>query len=140
MRGVDYGLGIGYNPESSDASSQTVQSRNAAVNSLKTGMMTQFKSNFVAASSNSQSQGFINSSSVRRPTLAGFVSGGTIGGDINRSQMASSFSTATTSGWNASQNTGQNTTQRNSERSLFSAEILTPLCSAFFFFLPQLLC
>ncbi|XVF32906.1 hypothetical protein REPUB_Repub17cG0123200 [Reevesia pubescens] len=117
VRGVDYGLGIGYNPESNDASSQAVQSRNAAVNSLKTGMMTQFKSNFVAASSNSQSQGFSNSSSVSRPTLAGFVSGGTIGGVINRSQMASSFCTAPTPGLNSSQNIGQNTSQRNSESS-----------------------
>ena len=122
MRGVDYGMGIGYNPESGNASPQAVQSRNTAVNSLKTGMMAQFRSNFVAASSDSQSQGFSNSSSVRRPTLTGFVSGGTIGGDINRSQMASSFSTAPTSGLNTSQTTGvpgQNTNQRNSERSLF---------------------
>ncbi|XVF72756.1 hypothetical protein PTKIN_Ptkin12aG0145900 [Pterospermum kingtungense] len=114
VRGVDYGLGIGYNPESNNASSQ---SRNAAVNSLKTGMMTQFRSNFVAASSNSQNQGFANSSSVRRPTLSGFVSGGTIGGDINRSQMASSFSNAPTSGFTPSQNTGESTSQRNSESS-----------------------
>lgn len=118
MRGVDFGLGLGYNPESSNASSQAVQSRNAAVNSLKTGMMTQFRSNFVAASSNSPSQGFTNSSSVKRPTLSGFVSGGTIGGNINRSQMASSFSTAPTSGF-TSQNTGQSTSQRSSERFLF---------------------
>ncbi|PPD71935.1 hypothetical protein GOBAR_DD31175 [Gossypium barbadense] len=111
VRGVDFGLGIGYNPESSNASSQAVQSRNAAVNSLKTGMMAQMKSNFVAASSNSQSQGFNNSSSIRRPTLSGFVSGGTIGGDINRSQMTTSFNTAPTSGLNTSQNTGQNATQ-----------------------------
>ncbi|KAB2015762.1 hypothetical protein ERO13_D08G050600v2 [Gossypium hirsutum] len=117
VRGVDFGLGIGYNPESSNASSQAVQSRNAAVNSLKTGMMAQMKSNFVAASSNSQSQGFNNSSSIRRPTLSGFVSGGTIGGDINRSQMTTSFNTAPTSGLNTSQNTGQNATQSSSESS-----------------------
>ncbi|KAB2068641.1 hypothetical protein ES319_A08G045600v1 [Gossypium barbadense] len=121
VRGVDFGLGIGYNPESCNASSQAVQSRNAAVNSLKTGMMAQMKSNFVAASSNSPSQGFNNSSSIRRPTLSGFVSGGTIGGDINRSQMATSFSTAPTSGLNTSQNTGQNTTQRSSERFLLTS-------------------
>ncbi|XWS76663.1 hypothetical protein CRYUN_Cryun01aG0196700 [Craigia yunnanensis] len=56
VRGVDYGLGIGYNAESSNASSQAVQSRNTAVNSLKTGMMAQFRSNFVAASSLSKSR------------------------------------------------------------------------------------
>ncbi|XWS46545.1 hypothetical protein CRYUN_Cryun14cG0077000 [Craigia yunnanensis] len=117
VRGVDYGMGIGYNPESGNASSQAVQSQNTAVNSRKTGMMAQFKSNFVAASSNSQSQGFNNSSDVRRPTLSGFISGGTIGGDINWSQKASSFSTAPTSGLNTSQSSGQNTIQRNSESS-----------------------
>ncbi|OMO63998.1 hypothetical protein CCACVL1_22119 [Corchorus capsularis] len=117
VRGVDFGLGIGYNPESNNASSQAGQGRNAAVNSLKTGMMAQFKSNFVAASSNSQSQGFSNSSSVRRPTLSGFVSGGTIGGDINRAQTSGSFSTAPTSGLNTPSNTGQNTSQRNSDSS-----------------------
>lgn len=134
VRGVDYGLGIGYNPESSNTSSQAVHSRNAAVNSLKTGMMTQFKSSFVSASSNSQSQGFSSSSSLRRPTLSGFVSGGTIGGDINRFQPASSFTTAPTSGLNTSQNSGQNTSQRMSERSLFLAEILRYHSPVFFFF------
>ncbi|KAK8635614.1 hypothetical protein V6N13_004343 [Hibiscus sabdariffa] len=117
VRGVDYGLGIGYNPQPSNASSQAVQSRNAAVNSLKTGMMAQLKSNFVAASSNSHSQGFNSSSSIRRPTLSGFVSGGTIGGDINRSQTTSSSGTAPPSGLNTSQSAGQNTSQRNSESS-----------------------
>lgn len=39
--------------------------------------MTQFKSNFVAASSNSQSS---NAYAIRRLALPGFVSGGSIGG------------------------------------------------------------
>ncbi|KAE8699599.1 DEAD-box ATP-dependent RNA helicase 24 [Hibiscus syriacus] len=117
VRGVDYGLGIGYNLESSNATSQPVQSRNAAVNTLKTGMMAQFRSNFVAASSNSQNQGSSNSSSLRRPTLAGFVSGGAIGGDANKSQMVNSFSTTPSSGSNTSQNTGQKTSQRKSDSS-----------------------
>ncbi|KAE8655265.1 DEAD-box ATP-dependent RNA helicase 24 [Hibiscus syriacus] len=85
--GVDYGLGIGYNMQSSNASSQAVRSQNAAVNSLKTGMMAQMKSNFVAASSNPHnSHGFNSSSSIRGPSLFGFVFGGTIGGDINSSR------------------------------------------------------
>ncbi|GLT42648.1 hypothetical protein SLA2020_166380 [Shorea laevis] len=120
VRGVDFGLGIGYNPEPNNSSSHSVQSRSAAVNSLRTGMMTQFKSNFIAASSNSQSHGFSNSSSAhanKRPTLAGFVSGGTIGADINRTQP-SSFSPAPTSGANTtSQNSGENSGQKNSESS-----------------------
>lgn len=48
--------------------------------------MTQFKGKFVAASSNSQNQGFINSSvpnANTRTPLRGFVSGGSIGGDVN---------------------------------------------------------
>ncbi|GLT43120.1 hypothetical protein SLA2020_170910 [Shorea laevis] len=121
VRGVDFGLGIGYNSESNNSSSHSVQSRSAAVNSLRTGMMAQFKSNFVAASSNSEGQGFNNSSSAypsKKPTLAGFVSGGTIGGDINRIQTASSFSPAPASGANMTlQNSGENTSQKNSESS-----------------------
>ncbi|KAK9984890.1 hypothetical protein SO802_034415 [Lithocarpus litseifolius] len=57
VRGVDFGLGIGYNPESNNTSPSSVPSRSAAVNSLRTGAMAQFKSKFVAASSNSQNQG-----------------------------------------------------------------------------------
>lgn len=89
VRGVDFGLGIGYTPESNNTSSQSVPSRSAAVNSLKTGMMTQFRSNFVAASSNTPSEGFNNSASAyanKRPALRGFVSGGSIGGDVNGTQ------------------------------------------------------
>ncbi|CAL9063740.1 DEAD-box ATP-dependent RNA helicase 24-like [Musa acuminata AAA Group] len=83
VRGVDYGLGIGYNPESANAApSHSVQSRSAAVNSLKTGMMAQFKSNFVAASSNSK----VPISSSTKPALRGFVSGGSIGGEAFKAQ------------------------------------------------------
>ncbi|KAJ4850941.1 hypothetical protein Tsubulata_030367 [Turnera subulata] len=92
--GVDFCLGICYNPESSSStSSHAAPSQSAAVNSLRTGVMSQFKSNFVAASSNSQSQGFNSSSAYanKRPALTGFVSGGSIGGDISRSQTTSSL-------------------------------------------------
>ncbi|CAL9146814.1 DEAD-box ATP-dependent RNA helicase 24 [Musa acuminata AAA Group] len=83
VRGVDYGLGIGYNPESANAApSHSVQSRSAAVNSLKTGIMAQFKSNFVAASSNSK----VPISSSTKPALRGFVSGGSIGGEAFKAQ------------------------------------------------------
>ncbi|KAJ8497823.1 hypothetical protein OPV22_008375 [Ensete ventricosum] len=83
VRGVDYGLGIGYNPESANAApSHSVQSRSAAVNSLRTGMMAQFKSNFVAASSNSN----VPISSSTKPALRGFVSGGSIGGEAYKAQ------------------------------------------------------
>ncbi|KAJ4850344.1 DEAD-box ATP-dependent RNA helicase 24 [Turnera subulata] len=94
VRGVDFGLGIGYSPESSSStSSHAAPSRSSAVNSLRTGVMAQFMSNFVAASSNSQSQGFNSSSACanKRPALTGFVSGGSIGGDISRTQTAGSL-------------------------------------------------
>ncbi|XP_034690798.1 DEAD-box ATP-dependent RNA helicase 24 isoform X1 [Vitis riparia] len=121
VRGVDFGLGIGYNPESNNPSSQTVPSRAAAVNSLRTGMMAQFKSNFVAATSGSQNQGSNNSPSTyanKRPVLQGFVSGGSIGGDMNRAQTTSSFSPAPTSaGKTSGQNSGENASHRNSENS-----------------------
>eukprot|EP00258_Populus_trichocarpa_P033194 XP_024449213.1 DEAD-box ATP-dependent RNA helicase 24 isoform X1 [Populus trichocarpa] len=94
VRGVDFGLGIGYNPESNSTSSPAVTSRSTAVNSLRTGVMAQFKNNFVAATSNSQSPGLNTSSSVyanKRPALRGFVSGGSIGGDMNRPQTTSSL-------------------------------------------------
>lgn len=96
IRGVDYGLGIGYNPDSANRSVQP--SRGAAVNALKTGMMAQFKSNFVPASSNSYTSSTSPSSSIpsnKRQGVSGFVSGGTIGGYAlneqgsgNRSQQA----------------------------------------------------
>ncbi|KAL0435986.1 UNVERIFIED_CONTAM: DEAD-box ATP-dependent RNA helicase 24 [Sesamum radiatum] len=74
--GVDYGLGIGYSPESNAASS-VAPTRSAAVNSLRTGMMAQFRNNFVPASSNSQNQFVQNSTGVqpnKRMVLPGFVS------------------------------------------------------------------
>lgn len=117
---MDFGLGIGYNPESNNPSSQTVPSRAAAVNSLRTGMMAQFKNNFVAATSGSQNQGSNNSPSTyanKRPVLQGFVSGGSIGGDMNRVQTTSSFSPAPTSaGKTSGQNSGENASHRNSEK------------------------
>lgn len=106
---MDFGLGIGYNPDS-NSSSHTAPSRSAAVNSLRTGMMAQFKSNFVAASSPSENQSLNGNSSAyanKRPTLSGFVSGGSIGGDINISraqhQATSTFSSAQNSNEYASQ-------------------------------------
>ncbi|KAG2541298.1 hypothetical protein PVAP13_9NG675000 [Panicum virgatum] len=85
VRGVDFGLGIGYNAESG---SQVPAPRTAAVNSLKTGMMQQFKSSFVSGSSNTPSS---SAPSFVRPALRGFVSGGTIGGDARPAQSAPSF-------------------------------------------------
>ena len=52
----------------------------SAVSSLKSGVMAQFKSSFVAASSNSQNQALINSN--KKMVLPGFVSGGSIGRDV----------------------------------------------------------
>lgn len=72
--------------------------RSAAVNSLKTGMMQNFKSSFVSASSSNTPSNSAPSrgapSSFVRPALRGFVSGGTIGGDANQAravQPAPSF-------------------------------------------------
>ncbi|XP_051181526.1 DEAD-box ATP-dependent RNA helicase 24 [Lolium perenne] len=78
IRGVDFGLGIGYG----DSGPQVPAPRSATVNTLKTGMMQNFKSSFVSASSSAPS----NSAPSRgaapfvKPALRGFVSGGTIGG------------------------------------------------------------
>jgi ATP-dependent RNA helicase DDX42 len=88
VRGVDFGLGIGY---SSESGSQVPAPRSAAVNSLKTGMMHQFKSSFVSGAASTLSS---SASSFVRPGLRGFVSGGTIGGDANAArpqQQAPSF-------------------------------------------------
>lgn len=146
VRGVDYGLGIGYNPESNNASSQAaVPSRSAAVNSLRTGMMAQFKSNFVAASSNSQNQSFNNSSSTytnKRPALPGFVAGGSIGGDINRAQTTSSLPGFVSGGsisgdtnrtQTICQSSGGNTSQNHAERLYFSAELVLSSLVIFMF-------
>src|SRR5688572_27856752 len=85
VRGVDFGLGIGYNAESG---AQVPAPRTAAVNSLKAGMMQQFKSSVVSGSSNTPSS---STPSFVRPALRGFVSGGTIGGDARPAQSAPSF-------------------------------------------------
>lgn len=122
VRGVDFGLGIGYNPESNSAQSNTAPGRSATVNSLRTGMMSQFKSNFVAASSNSQNHGFGNNTSMsanKRPALPGFVSGGSIGGDINTYQQTASHSPATSAVNSTSQSSGVNPGQKSTNRLLF---------------------
>lgn len=123
VRGVDYGLGIGYTPESSNSSPSPVSNRSATVNSLRTGMMAQFKSSFVAASSNSQNQSFSNNNisvpANKRPTLRGFVSGGSIGGDISTNQTAASSGPASSAGNAASQNSGASAGQKNTDRLLF---------------------
>lgn len=82
IRGIDFGLGIGYGSEPSSNrsvnASVDIQSRSAAVKSMKSGMIAKFKSSFVAASSvapNPNNQG---------TSLRGFVSGGTIGGADTR--------------------------------------------------------
>ncbi|KAK9055869.1 hypothetical protein SSX86_026956 [Deinandra increscens subsp. villosa] len=112
VRGVDFGLGIGYNSEPKVPSST---GRSSAVHSLKSGVMAQFKSSFVAAASNSQNQGLINSN--KKMVLPGFVSGGSIGGDGRPSSTTSSSSlTARPAGNTASQSTGHGS-QGSSERS-----------------------
>lgn len=118
VRGVDFGLGIGYSAESNNSTPSSVPSRSAAVNSLKTGMMAQFKSSFVAASSNPQNQGMSNNSSAyanKRPALAGFVSGGSIGGDIYKTQTTTGSFSPAMSGVNTP-SSGENASQKNSER------------------------
>jgi ATP-dependent RNA helicase DDX42 len=120
---VDFGLGIGYSTEPNNPSSNTVPTRSAAVNSLRTGMMSQFRSSFVAASSTSQNEGFSNTTSVavnKRPTLAGFVSGGSIGGDINIHQQIASYNNPATSAANStSQSSGVNPGQNSTNRLIF---------------------
>ncbi|KAF8394674.1 hypothetical protein HHK36_020890 [Tetracentron sinense] len=121
VRGVDFGLGIGYNPESTNTPSQPVPNRLAAVNALRTGMTAQFKSNFVAATSDSHNQARDSNSSIyanKRPVLAGFVSGGSIGGEMNRAQTTSSLSAVPMSGGNTTgQSSREIASQKNSESS-----------------------
>ncbi|CAM6121392.1 unnamed protein product [Calypogeia fissa] len=88
VRGVDFGLGIGYNADSaSKPFSQTftkpkpvistpVTSRGAATDALKVGMMARFKSSFVAASPGVAPGG---SGSTPSRTMQGFVQGATLG-------------------------------------------------------------
>ncbi|GAB2282188.1 DEAD-box ATP-dependent RNA helicase 24 [Dionaea muscipula] len=116
VRGVDFGMGIGYNPESNSTPTPP-GGRAAAVNSLKTGMMAQFKSSFVAASSNSQSSSLYANS---RPSLPGFVSGGTIGGDANRTQAQAQAQAPTLNSFapvSGGSNTGQNRAGKSSQKS-----------------------
>ncbi|KAI3800895.1 hypothetical protein L1987_28994 [Smallanthus sonchifolius] len=116
VRGVDFGLGIGYSSEPKIASST---GHSSAVNSLKSGVMAQFKSSFVAASSNSQNQGIINSN--KKMVLPGFVSGGSIGGDVRPPPTPNSSSFTPMPAVNtASHNPGhgsQGSSERSKERS-----------------------
>lgn len=119
VRGVDFGLGIGYNAESNNPPQNAAPSRSAAVNSLRTGMMAQFKSNFVAASSNSQNQGMNNTAGAypnKGMVLQGFVSGGTIGGESNASRISSTFAAATPGAYSSSQPARDGANQKSSER------------------------
>lgn len=88
VRGVDFGLGIGYKAESSNTPSQSTPNRSTAVNSLRSGMMSQFRSNFVSAAS-TNSQSVANHQAKSRPVLSGFVSGGSIGGESYKPQPVS---------------------------------------------------
>ncbi|KAM7275725.1 hypothetical protein ACFE04_017591 [Oxalis oulophora] len=131
VRGVDFGLGIGYNPESNSTAPSPTVSRPPAVNPVRTGVMSRFKNSFVAASSNPQGQSLTSNSNAyqnNRPALSGFVSGGSIGGDVNRTQAtalpgfvsggsiggaANRTQPNTSSGQNAS---GQKSSERARER------------------------
>lgn len=118
VRGVDFGLGLGYSSESKKTPPNTAPSRCTAVSSLKTGIMSQFKNSFVAASSNSQNQGGSGSYPNKRMTIPGFVSGGSIGSDPYVSRSTNSSATPATSAGNSnSQSSGQNANQKNSESS-----------------------
>ncbi|CAN7006697.1 unnamed protein product [Brassica oleracea var. botrytis] len=116
VRGVDFGLGIGFNSESSGTPSQAAPSRKGVINSVRTGVMAQFKNSFVAATpSNPQSQGGYPN---KRPSLMGFVSGGTIGGDMGRTQTQTPLVAAShnASLHNASQKNPQSSEERPRER------------------------
>ncbi|KAJ7977676.1 DEAD-box ATP-dependent RNA helicase [Quillaja saponaria] len=120
VRGVDFGLGIGYSQESNTIPSNPVPGRSTALNLLRTGMMSQFRGNFIAASSNSQNQGFGNSTSMNannRPALRGFVSGGSIGGVSNLTQTTTSVGSTMPGVNTSSQKSGDNASQKNSESS-----------------------
>eukprot|EP00249_Psilotum_nudum_P022633 c28591_g1_i1 orf=474-2897(-) len=97
IRGVDYGLGIGYKPDADSKPSSTlgrseIQNRGAAVDALKMGMMARFKSSFVAASSgNIGGSGALmstpmlqsNQSSFQGQATSGFVSAVSLGGVVS---------------------------------------------------------
>ncbi|GFQ01555.1 dead-box ATP-dependent RNA helicase 24 [Phtheirospermum japonicum] len=119
VRGVDFGLGIGYNPESNATAPSATPARPAAVKSLKTGMMAQFRNSFVPASSSSQSPFAQNSPGVqtnKRMVLAGFVSGGTIGGDVHAAKINSTSSTSAPPASNPNSNTREVAKQTQSDR------------------------
>lgn len=120
MRGVDFGLGIGYNPESNNSPSSNAVSSHP-VNPLRTGTgMAQFKSKFVAASSSSENQGVNSSSSMyanKKMLLPGFVSGGVIGGERRTAPVTSSTNAgAVPTGYASTPNARENTNQKNLER------------------------
>ncbi|CAN6469038.1 unnamed protein product [Victoria cruziana] len=118
VRGVDFGLGIGYNPDaSSKTQPQSASSRTAAVSSLKTGMMARFRSSFVAASSNSEGSSFnaSNAPAIKRTALPGFVSGGSIGGEAPKAQM-SSWDSGSKSSRGTDERSRENGSRNSSER------------------------
>ncbi|KAF8039719.1 hypothetical protein BT93_B2054 [Corymbia citriodora subsp. variegata] len=83
-------------------------------------MMAQFKSNFVAAASNSQNQGINSSSNMhasKRPAMTGFVSGGSIGGDAYKAQTTKSSSTPTSGANPPGHRPTENAGHRSSESS-----------------------
>ncbi|KAJ3683042.1 hypothetical protein LUZ60_013269 [Juncus effusus] len=113
VRGVDFGLGIGYNTEGPTPSPTPQLSTNRA-SAKKTGMMNQFKSSFVSASSStSQTGGY---SGPARPAMRGFISGGTIGGEVYNAKpvVPSNFHSARPGG-NSSDN-GNKTSESSRER------------------------
>lgn len=121
---MDFGLGIGYNPESS-SSSVAAPNRSTAVNSLRTGIMAQFKNSFVPASSNSHNQFVSNSAGVqanKRTVLSGFVSGGTIGGEMHAPKINST--TAPASASTPTQSSRETAKETHTERSPTIAEFL----------------
>ncbi|KAL5209530.1 hypothetical protein ABZP36_005153 [Zizania latifolia] len=109
VRGVDFGLGIGYNAE---PGSQVPAPRSAAVNSLKTGMIQNFKNSFVSATSSiSSNVAPSRGAPFVRPALRGFISGGTIGGVANPTQpvqTAASFVPASRPAENTAENVNPN--------------------------------
>lgn len=119
VRGVDFGLGIGYNAEAKSAPSHVAPSRSAAVNSLKTGIKAQFQSSFVAASSGSLNAGLSNSSGMQagNRVLRGFVSGGSIGGGVHAPQTSSPVNSSPVQSGPRSSESRENTSQKNSESS-----------------------
>lgn len=112
VRGVDFGMGLGYKPDTDTIKASQVNkkvdipNRGAAVDALKVGMMARFKNSFVAASAGSATGSAMFASTPTQQlgqnpahqgrslggigygnngkghTLSGFVSGGSIGGGM----------------------------------------------------------